>query len=131
MGTKSSRNNDIGTLIGLIIFIIAFLWVFRQQVYTIIVSTLKAALINFISFLVAIGEFLIIVILPLGLGYLFAKWLMENNHLTSGWGLVICVIFLILFSYTSLGLVGIFIGLIAWGMIGAFGIDKVNDSGMI
>ncbi len=131
MGTRSSRNNDIGTLIGLIIFIIAFLWVFRQQVYTIIVSALKAALINFISFIVAIGEFLIIVTLPLGLGYLFAKWLMENNHLTSGWGLVICVIFLILFSYTSLGLVGIFIGLIAWGMIGAFGIDKVNDSGMI
>lgn len=127
---RSSRNDDIGTLIGLVVVFFALVYVFWSQIVAWFETLVNAMIQNIIAFLIGLGEFLLEVGLPLYLGYLAGNKLLERQYITSGWGIALCIIFLILFSYVGSGLTGIFIGLIAWGIIGAFAIDKWNDAGL-
>jgi len=91
---------------------------------------LEAMLAGIISSVIGIGEFLLTVGLPLCLGYFIGAELLKRQSITSGWGIVICAVFLWVFSYIGSGTIGSSIGFIAWGMVIVFGVDKFGEMGV-
>lgn len=127
---KSSTGEDILSLIFVILVIAIFAWSFRSLIISWLINLFDVMVNGLISFVIGVVEFLLLVILPIYLGYLAGVRLLEERHITSGWGIILCVIFLYIFSNFDFGYIGLFIGFIVWGILGTFTIDKWNDSGI-